>query len=1086
LRLLAAAAAVLAASTAFAAETGPPEARLLRFPDIHGDFVVFVYAGDIWRAPVAGGPASRLTSHQGLELFPKVSPDGQWIAFNAEYTGTRQVYVMPAWGGAPRQLTFYNDVGPMPPRGGWDDWVQGWTPEGKILVRMNRVPWSERMGRYYVVDPAGGLETPLELPEGGSASLSADGRRIAYTPVDREFRTWKRERGGRAQDLWIYDFGTRRSERLTDHPGTDNFPMWSGDTVYFTSDRDDVLNIYGYDLKTKAVRKVTDFRDYDVLWPSLGKGGIVFMHGGYIHRLDLGTGKAARIPITLGAALDTAAPQFKDVKANVQQVDLSPSGARAVFEARGELFSVPAKDGATRNLTQTPGVREIAPTWSPDGKWIAYLSDATGEYEVYVRPQGAGAPRRLTTDGGVWRFGPSWSPDSAKLAFGDRKQRLRILDVASGALTEVDRGTREDLNVYEWSPDSRWLVYEKSHETRIPGLAVYSLEQKKAFPLGDGLTNDFSPVFAADGKHLFFLSNRDFNLTFSAYEFNYLYTGATRVYAAALTPDAPALFPPRSDEEKAAEPARTEAPEAKPEGVAAAKPPVPSVSVVAEGFVARTIALPGHKSGNYRALAAVPGALFYIRDGDTQGEDPTLFRYDLKDRKEEKVLDGVVSYVVTRDGKKLLYRVKDEWFLGDAKAGLKAGEGRLDLAGLKVKVDWRAEWKQMFDDAWRITRDWFYDPNMHGVDWAAMKARYGALVPFVAHRSDLDFLLGELIGELEAGHTYVASGDEPRVPRVAGGMLGAELEAHPSGRYRIAKVYAGENWDEGSRSPLTETGVNVTEGSFILAIDGHDLTTRDNPYRLLENKANTAVVLKVASGPGGEGAREVTVRPTASELALRYLDWVHSRMRLADRLSGGKVGYIHLPDTGPPGNRMLQKLFYSQVSKPALIVDDRYNGGGFIPDRMIEYLSRRTLAFWARRGIESMRTPNFAHDGPKAMLINGYSASGGDALPYFFRLNRLGTIIGTRTWGGLIGLSGNPPLMDGGAVQIPTFRIYDTAGRWVVENEGVPPDIEVIDLPEARIAGGDPSLEKAVEVLLEELAKRPAPPAPPRPPDMTR
>jgi tricorn protease len=1079
LRLNALAAALVlagAAATTAGAQNGPPEGRLLRFPDIHRDFVVFVYAGDIWRVPSSGGAALRLTSHSGLELFPKISPDGQWIAFNAEYTGTRQVYVMPAWGGAPRQLTFYNDVGPMPPRGGWDDWVMGWTPEGKILVRMNRVPWSERMGRYFVVDPQGGLETPLELPEGGSASLSADGRKIAYTPIDREFRTWKRTRGGRAQDVWIYDFAAHRSERLTDYPGTDNFPMWSGDTIYFTSDREHTLNLFAYDLKTKATRQVTTFKEYDVLWPSLGPGSIVFMNGGYLHRLDLASGQAARIPITLGAALDTAAPQFKDVRATIQAASLSPSGARALIEARGELFTVPAKDGATRNLTETPGVRERAPTWSPDGRWIAYLSDQSGEYEIYVRPAGPGQARRITTDGGTWRFDPVWSPDSKKLAFGDRTRHLRIVDVASGAVTDADHNEREDFDTYRWSPDSRWLAYEKSHPTRIPGLAVYSLEQKKAFPLGEGMAPDSAPVFSADGRHLFFLSNRDFQPTFSAYEFNYVYTGATRIYVAALTPEGPALFPPRSDEEKGTggEPAPDRADKAeKP------KAPAPVVDVVAEGFDARTVALPGLKPGNYLNLDVTESAVYYIRDGDERA----LFRYDLKERKEEKVLDAVVTFGLSGDGKKLLFRVKEDWFIGEAKAALKAGEGRLDLAGLKVKQDLHAEWKQMFDDGWRITRDWFYDPAMHGVDWAAMKARYGALLPFVAHRSDLDFLFGEMMGELAAGHTYVVSGDEPRTPRVAGGMLGAVLEPHTSGRYRIGHVYPGENWDEATRSPLTETGVAVKEGSFLLAIDGHDLTTRDNPYRLLENKANTPVLLKVASGPGGEGAREVTVRPVASEQGLRYLDWVKSRIALTNKLSGGRIGYLHLPDTALPGNRALQKLFYAQTGKPALIVDDRYNGGGFIPDRMIEYFSRKTLVYWARRGVESMQTPGFAHNGPKAMLINGYSASGGDALPYFFRAHRLGPLIGTRTWGGLIGLSGNPGLMDGGTLNVPTFRIYDTSGKWVVENEGVSPDIEVIDLPEARIGGGDPSLEKAVQVLLDQLQKAPGgPPAIPVPP----
>ena len=1091
---LAASIAAFMAPLAPAAETGPPEARLLRFPDIHDDFVVFVYGGDIWRAPAAGGPAHRLTSHPGLELFPKISPDGQWIAFNAEYTGTRQVYVMPAWGGAPRQLTYYNDVGPMPPRGGWDDWVMGWTPDGKILVRMNRVPWSNRMGRYFVVDPKGGLEKPLALPEGGSASLSADGRKIAYTPVDREFRTWKRTRGGRAQDVWIYDFDANRSERLTNDPATDNFPMWSGETVYFTSDRERTLNIYAYDLRTKAVRKVTTFGEYDVLWPSLGPGGIVFMNGGYLYRLDLATEKAERIPITLSAAIDTLAPQFKDVAPGVLgRLDLSPTAQRVVVDGRGEIFTVPAKEGAPRNLTETPGVRELSPTWSPDGQWIAYLSDATGEYEIYVRPQGGGEARRLTSDGGGWKLEPAWSPDSRKLAFGDRQQRLRIVDVATGAVTDADRGTREDLDTYAWSPDSRWIAYEKSHDNRIPGLSVYSLDRKQAFTLGDGMTADSSPVWAADGKYLFFLSNRDFNLTFSAFEFDYLYTGATRIFAAALTPDVPPLFPPRSDEEKAkaekeapAKPAEDKPREKKEDEakVDAVPPKTLPVTVVPEGFVARTTTPPGVSAGNYRGLAAAADALYYIRAGLSDADPTELMRYDLKERKEEKVVDGASRFILSRDGKKVLYQVKDDWFLAEAKAAIKTGEGKIDLARLKVKTDLRAEWTQMFEDAWRIARDWFYDPNMHGVDWAGMKKRYGALVPFLANRADLDFLLGEMLAELESGHTYVASGDEPKTPRVLGGMLGADLQADPSGRYRIAKIYEGENWDDAFRSPLTESGVRVKEGSFLLAIDGHDLRTSDNPYRLLENKASMPVLLKVADSAAGAGAREVTVRPVSSELGLLYLDWVKSRMALASKLSGGKVGYIHLPDTSTAGNRMLQKLFYSQASKPALIVDDRYNGGGFIPDRMIEYFTRRTLAWWARRGIESFSSPGFAHDGPKVMLINGYSSSGGDALPYFFRLNKLGPLVGTRTWGGLIGLSGNPPLMDGGGVQIPTFRIYDKSGKWIIENEGVSPDVEVVDLPERRIAGGDPSLEKAVEILLGELAKDPGgwpkPPAPPR------
>lgn len=1073
--------------------TGPQEARLMRFPDIHGDFVVFVYGGDLWRAPVAGGPAARLTSHEGLELFPKISPDGRWVAYTAEYTGSRQVYVMPAWGGEPKQLTFYTDVGLLPPRGGYDNWILGWSPSGKILVRMNRTPFGDRMGAYYLVDPQGGLEQPLPLPHGGSASFSDDGQKLAYCPVDREFRTWKRTRGGRAQDIWIFDLAARRSERITEAPTEENFPMWKGDTLYFASDRDGKVNLFAYDLKTKAVRQLTRFTEYDVLWPSLGPEAIVFMNGGYLYRFDLAGEKTERLAITLGAEQRLMVSRFKDIRSNIDGFDLSPGGQRAVFEARGELFTVPAKEGPTRNLTLSQGLREHSPAWSPDGQWIAYLSDETGEYEIYVRPQdGSGTPRKLTATGGPWIYPPAWNPDSTKLAFADRAQRLRILDVGSGTITEVDRGTQQDLVGASWSPDGKWLVYQKNHPTRLAGIALYSLDQNTVFQLGDGLTQDFQPVWSADGKYLFFQSNRDFNLTFSAFEFDFLYTRATRIYAAALDATAPALFPLKSDEETP-KPAEGEAkgPKEDKSAQTAGKvektettKPAP-LSLDPAGFIARTVALPGLPSGTYGAMAAASEALYYLRT-DVAGAT-ALYRFDFKERKEDKVLDGVTAFVLSPSGKKLMYQAGQDYGIADARAGLKPGEGKLDLAGLVVKLDPRAETRQMFDDGWRIFRDWFYDPGMHGVDWKAMKERYGQLVPFVAHRADLDFIFGEMVGELEAGHTYINAGDEPRVGRVEGGMLGCRFEAGPEGFYRIARIFSGENWNDAYRSPLTEPGVGIKVGDYLLAIDGVSLTTADNPYRLLENKANRHVVLTVNSAPKLEGSRLVSVRTLSSEQDLMYIDWVKSRMELVDRLSGGRIGYIHLPDTAGDGNRMLQKLFFGQATKPALIIDDRYNGGGFIPVRMIEYLARRTQAFWARRGIDAMRSPGFAHDGPKAMLINGYASSGGDALPYWFRKNGLGPLIGTRTWGGLIGISGNAGLVDGAALNVPTFRIYDDQGRWVIENEGVSPDIEVIDLPEALIKGGDPSLEKAVEVLLKKLeGGKPFPPSQPPVPDMAK
>lgn len=1074
--------------------TDSDEARLLRFPHIHGDFVVFVYGGDLWRAPSLGGEARQLTSHPGQELFPKISPDGRLIAFSAEYSGSRQVYVMPAEGGQAKQLTFYNDVGDMPPRGGFDYWVLGWAPDGKILVRMNRAPWDQRIGRPFLVDPAGGLETPLPLPHTGGASFSADGKQLAYCPIDREFRTWKRTRGGRAQDIWLYDLETNRSQQLTEDPGTDNFPMWVDETIYFTSDRDGTLNLFAYDLPSKKLRKVTDFDTWDVLWPSLGDDQIVFMKGGYLYRFDLGSEQSTRIPISIHADLPYAAPRFEDVADNLHSGDLSPSGARAVLSARGELFTVPAEHGAVRHLSKTPNAREIFPAWSPDGRSIAYLSDATGEYEIYIRPQdGSGEPRQLTDDGHVWRFEPRFSPDSKKLAFGDRNRRLWLLDIASGEKTEVDQGAEGDLTVHAWSPNSQYLVYQKILPSGLPGLMLFDTARDDHLTLSDGLSPDHDPVFSHDGQYLLFLSERDYPIRFSAFEFNYLYNRATRIYMTPLNPQTPHPFPPRSDEEEGSSgndsegvevPSKAKGKGDKDQDNTDSKALQSDRPIVADGFVARTLALPNLPPADYAELATSDGFVFYLR-ADAEGQ-AAVYRYDLAKRQEETILARAESFVLSRDGKKILYTADSALGIANVEPNLDPQAGKLDLSTLRIKLDPRNEWRQMFVDAWRIGRDWFYDPAMHGVDWTALRQRYGELVPHIAHRSELDFILGEMIGELQAGHTYVQAGEEPKVKRVEGGLLGCDLELDDaSGFYRVGRIFAGENWDETYRSPLTEPGVAVREGQFLLAIDGQTLRHPDNPYRLLEGKAGQIVELLVGDQPSLTGAYRVRARTVSSEQDLRYLDWVKSRMALTERLSDDRIGYIHLPNTAIAGNRMLQKLFYSQSSKEALIIDDRYNGGGFIPDRMIETLSRTTLSYWARRDIASLRTPGFAHDGPKVMLINGFSASGGDALPYYFRQLGLGKLIGTRTWGGLIGLTGGPELADGGSVLVPTFRIYDRNRQWVVENQGVAPDIEVFDLPEALLTGGDPSLEKAVEVLLEELARQPVTrPEAPVPPDM--
>ncbi|MFU8820591.1 MAG: S41 family peptidase [Gammaproteobacteria bacterium] len=1078
---------VLTAFIAMAPAADAAETRLLRFPDIQGDQVAFVYGGDLYAVPAAGGVARQLTSHEGLELYPKFSPDGQWLAFSAEYSGTRQVWVMPAAGGMPRQLTFYGDVGPMPPRGGTDYRVLDWTPDGKhILVRANRTPYGERNGLPMLVPFAGGMEQPLGPPETGGGMLSADGNTYVYTPVDREFRTWKRHRGGRAQDVWTFDLVNNTSRQLTDFVGTDHQPMWVDGRVYFVSDRDYTLNLFAMGLDGSDVRKVTNFDEFDVLWPSSDRKRVVFENGGSIWLHDPATSETRRIPIEVRGDRPYTLPGFRSVTQQVESFDIAPQGERAVLGARGEIFTVPAQHGEIRNISRSPDVREISVSWSPDGQWVSYLSDATGEYEVYIRAQdGSGEPRRVTRDGNIWRFPPAWSPDSKQLAYADSANRLSIVDVDSGRIREVDTtrhagNSFRAMTQYVWSPDSLWLAYSKVNESYNSSIWVYSLRSGERRQLTTDANNEQSPAFDPQGRYLYFTSTRDWNLAFSSYEFNYLYNNATRIFAATLAADAPAVNAPRSDEvgarQREAEDKKDEQEPKKP----VAKAPL---RFHLEGFNDRVAALEV-SPGNYTGLAANESGLFFLATEGNNANGAELRHYDLEKREAKKVLGGVTGYSVSADGKKLLWRQRDKFGIADAKPEIDAEKTALNLKRLELRVDPRLEWQQMYVDGWRIMRDWFWDPGHHGQDWAAIRDRYAPLVEHVAHRADLDYIFGELAGELNAGHIYVnSSPDMPKVEPRPGGMLGAVIEQHESGYFRIARIYPGENWHDYHRSPLTEAGVTAHAGDFILAVDGVSTRGVDNFYRLLENKGDRLVQLTLNDQPTARGARVERVKTVSSEVNLRYLDWVTENRRRTHELSGGRVGYIHVPNTAVEGNRELFKGMLVEARRDALIIDDRYNGGGFIPDRMIELLARTPLNYWVYRGFEPQQRPLLAHDGPKAMLINGQSSSGGDALPFYFRKLGLGPLIGTRTWGGLIGISGNPGLADGGNLIPATFRFLDTDGNWAVENEGVAPDIEVIDRPEAIAAGRDPSLEKAVEVLLEALENTPprevaTPPAP--------
>ena len=1047
------------------------DARLLRFPDINKHIIVFVYAGDIWSVSAAGGVAKKLTSHEGLELSPKISPDSRWIAFSAEYSGSRQVYIMPITGGIPTQLTYYNDVGMMPPRGGIDHQVLDWTPDSqKVLVRANRTPYGRRRGKYFLVSIDGELETPLQIPEVGGGTFSPDGKKIVYTPIAREFRTWKRYKGGMAQDIWIYDLEKDESKKLTTFLGTDQHPIWYEDKIYFVSDRDLTLNFYSYDLTTEKIEKITNHSEYDVLWPSGEKGLVVYENGGYIYKLDLNTKESQRIQVNINYDSPYVMPYFKNVQKNIASFDISPSGKRAIFDARGDIFTVPAKEGITYNLTDTQGVREIFPAWSPDGKYIAYYSDKTGEYEIYLIDKSSkNAVTQLTEGSEIWRYPPVWSPDSSKLLFSDKNQDLQTLDIKTKNVTIVDKARRFDITDYDWSPDSKWVIYTKSSENTQDAVWVYSLDKEKAFQLTDDMYIDFSPIFSTCGKYIFFLSDRNFNLSFSSFEFDYVYRESTNIYAVALTDTVLPLFKDKNDQEEIKKDEPKKETKSKKEAKKTSKTKdekPPAVRIDFEGINERIVSFP-LKAGDYRNLAAVEGGVLYVKDGE-------LHMFKIEDKKDSVIIKEITGGALSADKKKVLYRAQQKFGIIDLKPDQKVGTGELNLSDLTMKIEPLKEWKQLFNDGWRIYRDWFYVKNLHGVDWQKMKVKYGQLVPYLSHRADLDFIFGELVGELNTGHCYINWGDFPRIKRVEGGLLGAELKAdEKSSRYIINKIYKGENWNESTRSPLTEQGINVKEGDYLISLNGHDIITNDNPYKFLENTVGKRIPIVVNSKPIEKGSREYLIKPIKSELNLFYMDWVNSRREMVDKLSEGKIGYIHVPNTSIEGNRELFKGFYAFRNKDALIIDERYNGGGFIPDVMTELLARKILSYWGRRGLLPFQTPGATHEGPKVMLINYYSGSGGDAFPYYFKKKKLGILIGTRTWGGLVGVSGNPRLADGGYTTVPTFGFIDTEGNWAVEGVGVYPDIEVYDRPELVVKGKDPSLEKAIEVLLDELKKNP-------------
>ncbi|MDX9697654.1 MAG: PDZ domain-containing protein, partial [Bacteroidales bacterium] len=847
------------------------DSRLLRFPDINKNLIAFVYAGDIWTVSSDGGDAKRLTSHLGMELFPKISPDGNWIAFSAEYSGSRQVYIIPSTGGTPKQLTYYNEVGVMPPRGGWDNVVLDWTSDSKnILIRANRTPFGDRNGKYFLVSIDGGLEKPLQIINGGFAALSPDNTKLCFTPVDREFRTWKRYKGGRASDLWIYDLVNDKSERITNFVGTDQIPTWYNNKIYFASDRDLTLNIYSYDVTTKETTQITKHSEFDVMWPSGENGMLAYENGGYIYKLNLETGNTEKISVNINFDNPNILPYFKNVSEFIESYSISPTGKRALFDARGDIFSVPAENGVTENLTNTQGVREMFPNWSPDGKFISYVSDATGEYEIYLLENKKGAqPKQITFNSASWKYDQIWSPNSKYLLFSDRTLKLRLLNTETGVIKDIAQAYSDEIRDYQFSPDSRWVTYSNNTENGNSSIYVYNVENGQTNKLTDDTFSENNPVFSKCGNYIFFMSNRDFNLEFSSFEFTYLYTNATRIYALALRKDSPKLFKYKNDIEpvKKEESIDLKAKDSKSKDTKEPAKTELTIKIDFDGINQRVMDFP-IQSGNYRGIEAVDGGVLYMaNDG--------LHKYDIAEEKDQVIISGIRQFTVSADGKKMMYSAGNNYGIVDIKPGQKSGDGKVSIDNLVMKIDPKKEWQQIYTDGWRIFRDYFYVENMHNIDWKGLKAKYEKLLPSVSHRADLDYIFGEIIAESNTGHAYDNWGDFERVKRIDGGLLGADLKADPaSNRYKISKIYKGENWNEARRSPLTEQGVDIKEGDYLISLNGNNVTLADNPYKFLENTIGKVIEITVNSTPSADGSKTYEIKPIKSELELFYMDLI--------------------------------------------------------------------------------------------------------------------------------------------------------------------------------------------------------------------
>jgi tricorn protease len=1038
------------------------DTRLLNQPAVSENHIVFAYAGDLWVANLDGSGVRRLTTHVGTEVNPRFSPDGRLIAFSAQYEGVSDVYVVSVEGGVPKRLTWHPG----------SDVVQGFTPDGhSVLFTSPRTVFTNRFTQLFTVPVEGGHPEQLPIPNAYKAAYSPDGRMIAYTPLGERFLQWKNYRGGTVSRIWLYNTRNHEVEQIPQPEGrcNDTDPMWIGDNVYFRSDRNGEFNLFSYDLRSKGIEQLTDHDDFPVVNASAGGGKVIYEQAGYLHLYDPDTGHGTKLTVGIAADLAEVRTRYVEGTRFIRNAGISPSGARAVFEFRGEIVTVPSEKGDHRHLTSTSGVHERSPAWSPDGKWIVHFSDVSGEYELCIAGQdGREDVRTFKIDGAGFYEDPKWSPDGKKISFSDNSWSLYMLDIESGRVEKIASETLYGpvkILHHAWSPDSRWLAYTLYTLTYFQQVYLYSVEEGKSYPITDGLSDVTEPVFDEGGKYLYFTASTDAGPVRSWFAMsNADMEMSNSLYLAVLPKGEISPFARESDEEIGEQEAgEEEKPEEKGDEEV-------RVEIDFEDLAQRIVALPLGPANYYSLQAGPSGQLYYLKR--EEGRETSLRRYDLDKREEETLLENVSRFFLSADNKKVLIRSGNNWLIADSTGKISPGSGKITADQIQVRVDPREEWEQIFNEAWRINRDYFYDPNMHGADWPAMREKYRILLSDCVTRAQLNLVIRWMCSEVAVGHHRVGGGDTPSRPEtVPGGLLGADYEIH-RGLYRFKKIYGGLNWNRALRSPLTEPGVDVKAGEYLLAVGGVDLRPPENLYSRFENTAGKTVEITVGPSPNGRDSRTVKVVPITNEYALRNRDWVEGNLKKVDEATGGRVAYVYVPNTTTLGHTYFKRYFYPQTHKDAIIVDERFNGGGSVADYYIDLLRRPEICYWAMRYGADLKTPLSAIQGPRVMLIDETAGSGGDLLPWMWRKLGMGKLIGKRTWGGLVGTLGFPVLLDGGYVSAPNLAIWTEDG-FVVENVGVPPDIEVEQMPADIIAGRDPQLEKAIEEILEQLEANP-------------